>query len=214
MGLGANGTGGEVALWIRPDSEGPPPVAFLGRMEGRARAFARSLGEGPRIWPVHRRPRRRSHEGFQALDRKELHFDADADPEQRTDAEEHLAAYQQATKERFGSLPPFDELVRVDPALHREFDGWVAEVLERVFAREDERSREAAAMKHREARAKAERHAARSVESLPEDASEGADGSRYEGRCCSCRKEGELRLTRFEELTFGICFDCYFSSAW
>lgn len=214
--LGHDGTGGEVALWLRPGDERSPPVVFFGSEGGTGvlapspDAWVKALAYGPAILEyadVETATSRLSIEENEYLA-------ADADPAQKTEAEEHLDAYRRATIARFGSLPPFDELVAVDEADQRELKEWVTAVLDRVFAREESDAREAAAKRHRESRARAETYAAASADGLPEDPPERADGSRYPGRCAACQTRTELRLTRFEELRFGLCLDCYFSPAW
>lgn len=214
--LGHDGTGGEVALWLRPGDERPPPVVFFGSEGGTGvlaptpDAWAKALAYGPAIVEyadVETATSRLSIEENECLA-------ADADPARKAEAEKHLDAYRRATIARFGPLPPFDELVAVDDADHRELHAWVAGVLERVFARDENGEREAAAKRHRESRARAETYGTASADGLPENACERADGARYQGRCPACGRRGELRLTRFEELSFGLCLDCYFSSAW
>ncbi len=206
--LGQDGTGGAVALWFRPGVEGPPPVVFFGSEGGcgvlaaSPENWAKVLAHGPRIVEY-----ADPDTATSALSREaNWVLASDAEPERRDRARAHLEAYRRAVLERFGSLESFDHLAAVSAADQHELRTWVEGVVERASARETEAVREA----HREARRKAETYAGASAQLAPDR----ADGSKYQGRCPACGALGDLRLTRYEELSFGICFACYFSSAW
>lgn len=214
--LGQDGTGGLVTLWFRPDSDTPPPVVFFGSEGGcgvvaaSPEAWAKVLAHGPMLVEFAEVDTETS-----AMSLEENWYLADdAAPEHRAEAQARLQAYRTATVERFGSLEPFDDLAAVDASDQVELKTWVEGVLERTFARDDEVEREAAVAKHVGARRKAEAYATSCSDEMPEDARQRRDGSKFRGRCPACGENDELRLTRYEDLNFGICFDCYFSSAW
>ena len=71
----------------------------------------------------------------------------------------------------------------------------------------------AAESRRQSARDKASRYAALGVD-LPANAASLKDGHQFRGVCASCGASTTIRLTTFEEFTFGLCLPCYFSKAW
>ncbi len=138
--LGQNGTGGEVALWVRANDARPSPIVFFGPGGGTG-----VLAPSPDAWPkaLAYGPSIVEYDSDFDANTSRLSVEAnprigsDADPARRAAAGRGLAAYRRATIERFGALPPFDELVTVDPADRREFGAWIASV--RARAEEQER---------------------------------------------------------------------------
>jgi hypothetical protein len=216
ISLGHDGTGGEVALWSRPRETDATPVVFFGSEGGAGvlttspRAFAQALAYGPLVQEYEKgnldAPSRLSLEANWLL--------SDGDPEQVEVAKNALARYRLATEERLGHLPLFETLVTIPPSVQAEFRNWVTTVQDRASEREARKQRFAAERKREEKRNRASGYAAVGRDRLPPDVSSLMDGHQFAGTCSACGESTDLRLTRFEEFTFGLCFRCYFSNAW
>lgn len=211
--LGHDASGGLFALWIGPRSGGPDPVVFFGSEGGAviarsSLAFVRALAHGAIAVEYDKgdleAPSRLSVEDNWML--------AKAARGQPGDASAALLRYRTAVESSFGALPPFAELVVVPSSVQTEFRTWVTDLQEAANTRERQESAVAAERKRLELRAKASRHAV--VSPVPEEVASRSDGSRFAGACAACGRSTTLRLTRYEELAFGVCTDCYFSNAW
>jgi len=213
--LGHDGSGGNVALWLKPRETNATPVVFFGSEGGAGvlttspRAFAQALAYGPHLKEYEKgnldAPSRLSLED---------NWFSDGDPEEVAAAKKALARYRSATEERLGHLPPFESLIAIPPAVQAEFRNWLTTVQDRSSERAARERQFAAERKRQDKRAKASSYAAVARDRLPPEVSSLVDGHQFAGTCAACGASTELRLTRFEELTFGLCFRCYFSNAW
>ena len=216
ISLGHDGSGGEVAVWLRPRETDATPVVFFGSEGGAGvlttspLALAQALAYGPLVHEYEKgnldAPSRLSLEDNWCL--------SDGGPEQVEVARNALARYRLATEERLGPLPPFESLIAIPPAMQAELRNWVTTVQDRASAREAREQRIAAERKREDKRDRASRYAAVGSHRFPPNVDSLIDGHQFAGTCAACGESTELRLTRFEEFTFGLCFRCYFSNAW
>lgn len=213
--LGQDGSGGDVAIWLSPRPGNESCVVFFGSEGGRgvltdsALAFAQALAYAPVITEY----AKATLDAPSYLSIEDNWYFSGEIPDQAATARTAITTYRRAVEERFGPLPPFETLATVSADLQAEFCAWVSAVQERVADR-DQRAQELAAQEKRQAlRNKAAVFAARSAGSLPTAGSSHADGTRVKSTCSSCGKATTCRVTRFEELIFGLCADCYFSNA-
>jgi hypothetical protein len=216
VSLGQDGGGSEVALWLGPRQSNAAPVVFFGSEGGSGvvsaspSAFVQALAYAPLLQEY----RKGDLDAPSRLSLEDNWFLSGEDPEQTSAANGALARYRQSTEERFGQLPPFERLIDVPPTVQAEFREWVIGTQTRVSAREALEQRHTRERKHRDMRDKATRFAAASAQSLPPNATSLKDGLELAGRCANCGASSALRLTRFEELAFGLCLPCYFSKVW
>lgn len=121
--LGSDGTGGQIAAWIRPGAQPPHPVVLFGSEGGRG-VLAASPADWARIvahasfiddydTPASATPYRAY------LDEKQY------SPEDVARARLHLDAYRAAVEDRFGSIPPLEELIDELEDLNAVFLAWV-----------------------------------------------------------------------------------------
>ena len=212
--LGADGTGGEAAVWLPQHNRTSAPVVFFGSEGGSGilapspGAFAQALAHGPIIEEYHTGsfdlPSYLSPSGNWLLS-------TDA-PDQATQAREALASYRLATEHHFGELPSLDVLTAVPSALQEQFSGWVRQVVSRATAREERAALHLRESKRLDQLTKATSYARAS--SLAPEQSELRDGAQVSGTCAACGNSGKVRLTKFEQLAFTLCSACYFSKAW
>jgi len=131
--LGGTGTGGLLALWVRPGADGPHPVVFFGSEGGygvlvaTSERWLQALAHGPMI---------REHASPARLVRDNWMLDEPGEA-----ATEALAAYRSAVVERRGQLPALEVLTGELDALQQEFCGWAGGVRAAVEA-EEARARE------------------------------------------------------------------------
>lgn len=216
LSLGQDGTGGEFALWFRVQESSASGVVFFGSEGGSgvlapsARAFAQALAYAPVIVEC----ARGDLEAPSRLGREDNWYFSGEEPARTAAAERALTNYRTAVEERFGRLPPFEELTAVSRDLQDEFRAWTRAVQGRVGERDHREREHATREKLLALRSKASVYAARSSGRLPAAVSSLAEGTRFDGTCSSCGAHTTCRITRFEDLTFGLCVDCYFSNAW
>lgn len=212
--LGQDGSGGMLAVWLAPQRPEREPVVFFGSEGGSGvladspLRFAQALAYAPLLLEYESgdcgAPSRLAREdNLQGEDR-----------EAGLEAGEALSRYRRAIEEQFGPLPPFERLVTVSGSLQSEFREWVTAIQKRVANRDAEEQRLAAERRRQDLREKAARYAAQGASGLPAIAASARDGHQFLGVCPSCGKSAGLRLTVFEEFTFGLCVPCYFSTAW
>lgn len=212
--LGHDGSGGQFALWTPSRAGATPCVVFFGSEGGRgvlapsSIAFLQALGHGAMTVEYDRRnlhaPSRLATEDNWLL--------SDEDVEKAASAREALLRYRAALEAVFGPLPPFAAVTTVPPGVQTEFCDWVDVTCRRVAEQDKQESARAAEAKREALRAKATVYASAAANSLPD--LDRKDGLRYEGACSSCGQITMCRWTRFEELGFGLCTNCYFSVAW
>jgi hypothetical protein len=135
-------------------------------------------------------------------------------PEQTAAAQAAIARYRRAVELRFGALQPFETLTTIPADLEPEFRAWVTSVQARAAERDRAEHQAATARKRQASRDKASSYAQRSAATSPPNPLPPKDGSRYNGTCSACGASTILRLTTYEEFTFGLCIPCYFSKAW
>lgn len=124
--LGHDGTGGDVVAWLRCGT-GAPVIGFFGS-EGGVGVFtttplrwAQVLAYGPGFdeYPG------AEMDGPAVLERENWMLDADeVDAEDFADATAAQARYRAAVEDRFGPLPPFEDLVSGVEALGAELQAW------------------------------------------------------------------------------------------
>lgn len=215
VSLGQDGTGGEVAAWLSPRRPDDAPIVFFGSEGGAGvvaaspLAFAQALAYGPILQEYEKddldAPSRLSLEGNWFL--------SGNDAGQVAAAKDALGRYRQSAEERLRPVPPFESLVKIPQTVQSEFHDWVTATQARVAERHAAEQRIAVERHRQRARDKASRYAALGRD-LPADAGSLGDGHRFAGVCPSCGMATTLRLTIFEEFSFGLCIPCYFSNAW
>jgi alkanesulfonate monooxygenase SsuD/methylene tetrahydromethanopterin reductase-like flavin-dependent oxidoreductase (luciferase family) len=118
--LGIDGTGSQVAAWMRPEEDGPPPIVFFGSEGGVGVLTATPLNWALLIahapW-LNEYPSDGGPARAVALD--------DVDD----DGAEALADYRDAVTERFGELPSFDDLTSDIDDLNEAFEQWVSDIV-------------------------------------------------------------------------------------
>jgi hypothetical protein len=215
VSLGQDGTGGEVALWLRPHQDKAPVVFFgseggSGVLTASPLAFAQALAYAPLLQEYEKgdldAPSRLSLEHNWRL--------SGDDHEQTEAAKDALARYRLATEMRLGQLPPFESLISIPPTMQAEFRDWVTSIQRRASERDTQERWLAAERKRQDKREKASRYAALTAGSLPPNATPLEDGFEFAGSCAACGQSTILRLITFEDLLFGLCIPCYFSTAW
>ena len=216
ISLGHDGTGGEVALWLRPSEMEVTPVVFFGS-EGGAGVLTSSpcaLAQALAYGPIVQEYVKESLDAPSRLSLEDNWLLSSDRPEQVEVAKNALARYRLATEARLGHLPPFESLIAIPPAVQAEFRNWVTMVQDRASERDAQEQRFAAERKRQDKRDKASVYAAAVCDQLPPNVSSLTDAHQFAGSCAACGESTKLRLTRFEEFTFGLCFRCYFSNAW
>ncbi len=214
--LGLTGTGGIVAAWRKPGYAQPAPVVFFGSEGGygiltsEPSAFAQALGHAPLIqeWD------KSGGEELARLSLDDNWFFRTEEPELALAATLAIDRYRSALFQHFSPVRSFESLTNIPTALQAEFHDWVAGIQRRVTERAGREEAEATEQKRQALRAKAANYARQSARGLPAGAAALTDGAQYSGWCPVCRSPKRLRLTRFEDSLFGICFSCYFSKAW
>lgn len=213
--LGQDGTGGEVAVWLAPLRPHASPVVFFGSEGGAGVVaaspldFVRALAYGPAFLEY-----AGSLTEPSCLSLSENWFLSDDDAEQSGVANAALARYRVATQHRFGELPCFEALSNIPVSMQSEFRAWVVAVQARVSERDTQEQLAAEAQKRRTKRSRAASFVLSSTSRLDASALSLADGARFDGTCASCGVGKTLRMVRFEEFSFGLCSDCYFSNVW
>jgi len=109
VAIAKDGSGGAFAVWLRPaDNSESAPLVFFGSEGGRcvvaksAADFPLILAHGPGEPP-------------------ELSLEDGGDP----DGKEALDRYREAVTQKFGDLPPYDQLRAGRDALETEFTAWI-----------------------------------------------------------------------------------------
>ena len=214
--LGQDGSGGMIAVWLAPQRPDTEPIVFFGS-EGGAGVIAESpmrFAQALAYAPVLLEYEKGDLDAPSRLSREDNWFLQREDHKKVFEAREALSRYRRSTEEQLGPLPAFETLVTVAGALQSEFREWVTTVQKRVTQRDSEERRLAADQRRHELREKASRYAVQGASGLPANAASLRDGHHFSGVCPSCGASAGLRLTVFEEFTFGLCTPCYFSRAW
>jgi len=122
--LGHDGTGSDVAAWIRPGVDGPPPIVVFGSEGGTG-----VLTTSPLAWAqiVAHGVELDTYSEPACVGKEEDH---DRDEEEEAEAQAGLTAYRKAVEARFGALPTLETLTSGLDELNAVFNGWIAGVLE------------------------------------------------------------------------------------
>ncbi len=121
--LGIDGTGGQIAAWIRPGAEPPYPIVLFGSEGGRG-----VLAATPADWV-----RVIAHAPFiddyvhpaTATTYSAMLDENEHSPEQVARAQHHLDIYRDAVEDLLGALPPLEQLIDGLDELNREFSAWM-----------------------------------------------------------------------------------------
>lgn len=112
--LGIDGTGSQLAAWIRPGAEGPPPVVIFGS-EGESGVLVAS----PRDWAL-----AIAHCPF---------FDTEEEPARLSvegcEDPKALGKYQTAVERKLGEIPDLEELTEGLEDLNAELEAWMEPLL-------------------------------------------------------------------------------------
>lgn len=118
--LGIDGSGSQIAAWIRPNAEQIPVVLFgseggAGVLAASCEDWAKCIAYAPYI------------EEYPDDEDERLWIPED---EGDADAKAAQASYTKAVLQRFGELPPLDDLTANLDALDEEFVTWVESLIE------------------------------------------------------------------------------------
>lgn len=118
--IGTDGSGGQLAVWIRPNQKGPPPLVFFGS-EGEREVITDCAWNFPLLLAHARIP----VPSGPAWKNTYLHDTDPRDAEYQKRAKESFARYRKAVAARFGKIPSWEELRGDVDELTVEFEAWL-----------------------------------------------------------------------------------------